>query len=150
MIIIDCIPQEAISRGGFKSCSRSNVKFESQVYSTTRPSFSFDEVYFDPQQQFLFLPTRMIEQLDLMPFASRRCLIDGVARILISYAAVKLTINERSCSTDVLEIPDLETPILGTIPLQLMDFVVDHEQRNIVGNPAHDGEERYDLLLQNS
>ncbi len=111
------------------------------------PLLSFVGVHFDSRQQFLILPSKAIEQLDLLSATPRRIELEGDIKLMNCYSAVQLSINDRHCSIDVLEIPGIEIPILGMIPLRLMDFVVDFEQRSIVGNPEHDGEEIHDLLL---
>ena len=61
------------------------------------------------------------------------------------YEAVRLTIEDRSCSVDVMEVPD-EVPVLvGQIPLEMLDFVVDPQARRLIGNPAHNGEHILEL-----
>ncbi len=58
---------------------------------------------------------------------------------------MRLTIQERECVTDVLERPD-ECPVLiGQIPLEQLDFVVDLTGRRLIGNPAHGGEHVVEL-----
>ena len=61
------------------------------------------------------------------------------------YGTVRLTIQERDCLTDVSEVPD-ECPVLiGQIPLELLDFVVDMTGRRLIGNPAHGGEHMIEM-----
>ena len=44
------------------------------------------------------------------------------------------------CTVDVIGIPN-EVPVLvGQIPLEMMDLVVDLQGRRLIGNPAHGGE----------
>ena len=46
---------------------------------------------------------------------------------------------------DVMEVPD-DTPVLiGQLPLEQLDFVVDLQSRSLIGNPAHGGEQMYEL-----
>ena len=40
------------------------------------------------------------------------------------YEAVKLTIQGRSCTMDVMEVPDGIPPLIGQLPLEHLDFVV--------------------------
>jgi hypothetical protein len=56
------------------------------------------------------------------------------------YDAVRLTVQGRDCTVDVLEVPDEVPALLGQIPLELLDFVVDPVSRRLIGNPAHGGE----------
>ena len=51
----------------------------------------------------------------------------------------------RDCPTDVSELPD-ECPVLiGQIPLEVLDFVVDMRDRRLIGNPGHGGEQVIEL-----
>jgi hypothetical protein len=61
------------------------------------------------------------------------------------YGTVRLTIEDRDCPSDVTELPD-ECPVLiGQIPLEMLDFVVDPISQRLVGNPAHGGEHIIEL-----
>jgi len=62
------------------------------------------------------------------------------------YSAVWLTIQGRSCTLDVMEVPDTVPPLVGQLPLEHLDFVVDPVRQRIIGNPEHGGEQMYDLL----
>jgi hypothetical protein len=46
---------------------------------------------------------------------------------------------------DVLEVPDGLPVLIGQIPLEHLDFVVDLRNRKLIGNPAHGGEHMYEL-----
>jgi hypothetical protein len=48
--------------------------------------------------------------------------------------------------TDVSEIPNSCPALIGQIPLELLDFVVDPKGQRLIGNPDHGGEEMIDLL----
>ena len=61
------------------------------------------------------------------------------------YEAVRLTIQGRSCTMDVMEVPDTVPVLIGQIPLEHLDLVVDPRNRVLTGNPAHGGEHVYEL-----
>jgi hypothetical protein len=61
------------------------------------------------------------------------------------YEAVRLTIQGRTCTMDVMEVPDSVPVLIGQIPLEHLDLVVDSRNRTLVGNPAHGGEHIYEL-----
>jgi len=61
------------------------------------------------------------------------------------YEAVRLTIQSRFCTMDVMEVPDDVPVLLGQLPLEHLDLVVDLRQRKLIGNPAHGGEHVYEL-----
>jgi hypothetical protein len=46
---------------------------------------------------------------------------------------------------DVLDLPDDVPVLIGQIPLEYLDFVVDPQTRRLIGNPAHGGEQMYEL-----
>ena len=58
---------------------------------------------------------------------------------------VRLTIQGRSCTMDVMEVPDDVPVLIGQIPLEHLDFVVDLRSQSLIGNPAHGGEHVYEL-----
>jgi predicted aspartyl protease len=94
----------------------------------------------DTGAAMLFMPKRLIEQLGLTPFTTRHMRTTGGIRECKVYGPVKLTVQERYCNTDVGEIPDDCPVLIGQVPLELLDFVVDCSGRRLVGNPAHNGE----------
>ena len=61
------------------------------------------------------------------------------------YGTVRLTIQGRECVTDVIELPDECPALIGQVPLELLDFVVDMKDRRLIGNPAHGGEHVIEL-----
>jgi predicted aspartyl protease len=99
----------------------------------------------DTGATILSLPTRLIHQLGLEEQYKKtvRSRI-GVSEASV-YEAVRLTIQGRTCTMDVMELPD-DTPVLiGQLPLEHLDFVVDLRSRSLFGNPAHGGEHIYEL-----
>jgi hypothetical protein len=71
--------------------------------------------------------------------------ISGDAPIT-TYRAVRLTIQGRDCVTDVSGIADHLPVIVGQIPLEAMDWVVDVKGQKLIGNPEHGGEEMVDVF----
>ena len=59
---------------------------------------------------------------------------------MLSYCAVRLTIQDRDWIVDVGEIGS-EYPVrIGQIPLEALDWVVDTKGQRLIGNPEHGGE----------
>ena len=56
------------------------------------------------------------------------------------FSAVRLTIQDRECVLDVGEIGDEFPVLIGQVPLELLDLVVDSKGRCLVANPEHGGE----------
>jgi predicted aspartyl protease len=99
----------------------------------------------DTGATLLSLPTSLIRQLGLSRVSSKQVRSSiGLAEASI-YEAVRLTIQGRSCTMDVMEVPDGVPALIGQLPLEHLDFVVDLRNRSLIGNPAHGGEHVYEL-----
>jgi predicted aspartyl protease len=99
----------------------------------------------DTGATLLSLPTRLIQQLGLSKTSSKRGTSNmGVAEAGV-YDAVRLTIQGRTCTMDVMEVPDTVPVLIGQLPLEHLDLVVDLRSRSLIGNPAHGGEHVYEL-----
>jgi predicted aspartyl protease len=99
----------------------------------------------DTGATLLSLPTKMIRQLGLDKAGSKRATCSTGGGEADVYSAVRLTIQGRSCTMDVMEVPDNVPALVGQIPLEHLDFVVDLRSRTLIGNPAHGGEHVYEL-----
>lgn len=94
----------------------------------------------------LALPTRLIGELGLKKSREKSAIsVHGKGMIGI-HEAVRLTIMGRDCVVEVMEVPDEVPPLIGQIPLEMLDLVVDLQGRRLVGNPAHGGEQVLELL----
>jgi predicted aspartyl protease len=93
----------------------------------------------------LSLPKRSIVRLGLRPVRVRRARTTAGVGTFQMYGAVRLTVQDRECTCDVMELPDDCPVLIGQIPLELLDFVVDPIGQRLIGNPAHDGEQMYEL-----
>jgi predicted aspartyl protease len=93
----------------------------------------------------LSLPTRFIQQLGLTKRAEKRVTTGTGVGTTGLYDAVRLTIQGRDITIDVTEVADAAPVLVGQIPLEFMDFVVDPRSGRLIGNPAHGGEQTLDL-----
>jgi clan AA aspartic protease len=93
----------------------------------------------------LSLPRHLVAQLGLKPLRSRQARTSAGPVTLPVYGTVRLTIQGRDCTCDVVEIPDDCPVLIGQIPLELLDFVVDPTGQRLIGNPAHGGEHIIEL-----
>jgi predicted aspartyl protease len=91
------------------------------------------------------LPTRLIRQLGLGQTGTKRVTSSAGPTEAAMYDAVRLTIQGRSCTMDVMEVPDDVPVLIGQIPLEHLDLVIDTRSRTLIGNPAHGGEHTYEL-----
>lgn len=94
----------------------------------------------------LMIPTRLLPALGLRP---TRLLqgrsVSGTFGMQV-FEAVRLTIQGRECTVDVHEIPDPNPILIGQIPLEALDWVVDLTGRQLIGNPAHGGQHVAEVL----
>ena len=91
------------------------------------------------------LPSRLIRELGSTRLRSRTArTVAGVLSFGI-YEPVVLTIQGRDCVIEVAELPDDCPVLIGQVPLELLDFVVDLTGRRLIGNPDHGGEHMFDM-----
>jgi len=88
----------------------------------------------------LLLPKSMIASLGLKPLRTRHSRGLGGDFLLHMYGTVRLTIQGRDCVVDVGEIGDDYPVLVGQVPLELLDWIVDTKGWRLVGNPEHGGE----------
>jgi predicted aspartyl protease len=100
----------------------------------------------DSGATLLSIPTRLIKQLGLEKSGAKRVTSSTGGGEANMYSAVRLTIQGRTCTMDVMEVPDEVPVLIGQLPLEHLDFVVDMRKHALVGNPAHGGEHVYELF----
>jgi predicted aspartyl protease len=89
----------------------------------------------------LAMPKRLIDQLGLVQFRTRQVRTAGGATTVAMYRAAQLIVQGRDCICDVMEVPDDCPVLIGQVPLELLDWVVDPIGQRLIGNPAHGGEQ---------
>src|SRR5262249_59897066 len=94
----------------------------------------------------LMVPTRLITQLGLRPYRSRQARTAGGLVTFQVYGAVRLTVQGRDFTCDVYEVPDALPVLIGQIPLEGLDFVVDPNGQRLIGNPDHGGQHMIDVF----
>lgn len=100
----------------------------------------------DTGATLLSLPARFVRQLGLNRTRSRTArTAAGIVQFGI-YQAVRLTVQERDCVIEVAEIPDDCPVLIGQVPLEMLDFVVDTAGQKLLGNPDHGGKQMIDLF----
>lgn len=99
----------------------------------------------DTGATFLSLPRRIIQQLGLSRLRTRCSkTAAGIVEVGV-YDTVRLTVQGRDCRIEVAELPD-ECPVLiGQVPLEILDFLVDPVSQRLIGNPAHGGEQMLEM-----
>jgi len=87
----------------------------------------------------LYLKPSVIRKLGLEPMEKivSRTTNGRVERT--KFEEVRLELMGRKDSFQVVEIPEDVPNLVGQIPLESMDFVVDPRRQRLIGNPAHGG-----------
>jgi predicted aspartyl protease len=93
----------------------------------------------------LSMPKSLIDQLGLTPLRSRTARTSAGLATFKVYGAVRLTVQGRECTIDVAEVPEDCPVLIGQVPLELLDFVVDPASQRLIGNPAHGGEQMLEM-----
>ena len=100
----------------------------------------------DTGATFLSLPKRFIQKLGLKFQYTRLGITPSGSRRVRVYSPVRLSVQDRFCMIDVAEVSEKAPVLIGQIPLEIMDFVVDPRQGKIIPNPAHGGEWTIEML----
>jgi predicted aspartyl protease len=109
-------------------------------------SITVDDALVDTGATMFSLPKRLVAQLGLRRSRAKSARTPAGIVTFHIYQPVTLTIQGRDCFTEVCEIPD-ECPVLiGQIPLEVLDFVVDPVGQQLIGNPAHGGQQMIELF----
>ncbi|MFH1268344.1 MAG: retroviral-like aspartic protease family protein [Planctomycetota bacterium] len=100
----------------------------------------------DTGATLLSLPARFVRELGLNRTRSRTARTAAEIIQFGIYQAVRLTVQERDCVLEVAEIPDDCPVLIGQIPLEMLDFVVDPVGQKLIGNPDHGGKQMIDMF----
>ena len=104
------------------------------------------EALVDTGASTLCLPPEMVKALGLSLIDTKRVKTGAGEKNLNVYETVQLTILGRTCRVDVFEIPHGIQPLVGYIPLEWLDLVVDPKKGKVTPNPEHGDEMILDLL----
>lgn len=113
-------------------------------------SVEIDDALIDTGATTLLLPQRLIDALGLHPLRLRSARGLGGSLTIPMYRAVKLTIQGRDCALDVGAIGDEFPVLIGQVPLELLDWVVDLKGRRLIGNPEYEGRRMMDVFVESS
>jgi predicted aspartyl protease len=123
------------------------------LYEASRGQLALDQVRHvdvsdarvDTGATLLAMPKRLIEQLGIAQIRTGRARTTMGLSTFGIFGPVRLTIQGRACSVDVSEVAE-ECPVLiGYVPLELLDFVVNPRAQSLIGNPEHGGEFMFDM-----
>jgi predicted aspartyl protease len=120
--------------------------FHGQISEGQVRALEVNDAMVDTGATSLSLPKRLIEQLGIRQLRTAQArTASGLATFGV-YSPVRLTIQGRDCAVEVAELPDDCPPLIGVIPLEILDFVVDPKRPRLIGNPEHGGEQMFDMF----
>lgn len=101
-----------------------------------------DNALVDTGTTGLGLPKKLIKELGLKQFTERPMNTTNGVRQAKIYDAVKLTVQGRECIVDVTDVSANCPVLIGQVPLELLDFIVDPRRQQLIG--AHGDEPLFD------
>src|SRR5881409_2292019 len=89
----------------------------------------------------LYLKPSVIKKLGLRRVDTVRSQTRNGEAIRYKYEPVQLELMGRKENFDVIEVPESVPNLLGQVPLEVLDLVVDSKGQRLIPNPAHRGEQ---------
>ena len=89
----------------------------------------------------LYLKPSVIKKLGLLRVDAVRSQTTNGEAIRFKYEPVQLELMGRKENFDVIEVPESVPNLLGQVPLEILDLVVDSKRQKLIPNPAHGGEQ---------
>ena len=124
-----------------KVANWSDIELLALDQASRPPRFTEVAALVDTGATGLYLKSSVIGQLGLRQIGERTALTMSNRRETRRlFAPVDLEIQGRNTQYQVTELPDALPNIVGQIPLESLDWVVDMVGRKLIGNPAHGGE----------
>jgi len=109
-------------------------------------TLEIDDALVDTGAYMFFVPRRLIKKLGLKKFRTRPIRTAAGPSTAGVYEAVRLTIQGRACTIDVADVANDCPVLIGQIPLEMLDFVIDLRGQKLIGNPEHGGEHMIDAF----
>jgi len=106
-----------------------------------RPRTVAVEALMDAGATRLYLKPSVIKKLGLERTDTMRSKATNGDAIRDKYEPVQLELMGRRENFDVIEIPEVVPNLIGQVPLEVLDFVVDSRGQKLLPNPAHGGEQ---------
>ena len=118
-----------------------DIAFQKRGKSKAKPRQLVIEALVDTGATRLYLKPSVIKRLGLEKVDSVRSQTTNGDVIRYKYEPVQLELMGRKENFDVIEVPESVPNLIGQVPLEVLDFVVDSKARKLVPNPAHGGEQ---------
>jgi clan AA aspartic protease len=106
-----------------------------------KPRVAEEEALVDTGATRLYLKPSVIKKLGLQRVDTVRSQTSNGEVIRYKYEPVQLELMGRKENFDVIEVPESVPNLLGQVPLEVLDLVVDSKGQKLIPNPAHGGEQ---------
>lgn len=93
----------------------------------------------DTGATMICLPTDMIRRLGLYQRGETEVDTGDGPKDKRIFSSIDLCVLDRSGIFDVMELPSGTTPLLGAVPLQILDLYPNPQKESLEGNPKHGG-----------
>lgn len=122
----------------FKATNYDDLSDVARKRTKRKPRQIEAEALVDTGRTRFYLQRRVIEALGLRPVSesTSRTMSDRAEKRTV-FSPVKLEIQGRTGQFDVIQLPDTLPNIIGQIPLEHLDWVVDPQGRKLIPNPEH-------------
>ncbi len=107
----------------------------------SKPRSVLIEALVDTGATPLYLKPSVIKKLGLERADTVRSQTTNGEVIRYKYEPVQLELMGRRENFDVIEVPEAVPNLIGQVPLEVLDFVVDSCSQKLIPNPAHGGEQ---------
>lgn len=104
------------------------------------------EALVDTGATLLCLPISKISELGLSIIGKKEAMTANGKVESNVYGGARLTIMDRSCTVDVMELPEGTPALVGYVPLEILDFKIDLQSQTLGTNPEHGGKWVMDLF----
>lgn len=104
------------------------------------------EFLVDTGAALLCLPVKIIEQLGLQRRTEQRVKTANGTVVRGVYSPVEVQLMDRNMEMPVMEVPDETPPLLGYIPLEMLDLYPNPRTQKLEGDPATGGKQVIDLF----
>lgn len=109
--------------------------------SKAKPRTVEVEALVDSGATRLYLKPSIIKKLGLERTDTVRSKTTNGDAIRHKYEPVRLELMGRGEVFEVIDVPEEVPNLLGQVPLEVLDFVVDARGQKLIPNPAHGGEQ---------
>jgi clan AA aspartic protease len=124
-----------------KLTNQGDLVLTQRKLSKVRPRSLEVEALVDTGATRLYLKPSVIEKLGLDPVDTVRSKTTNGEVIRRKYSAVTLELMGRRDEFSVIEVPEDVPNLIGQVPLEVLDFVVDSRGQKLITNPAHGGDQ---------